>query len=127
VDEKAEQKAAARRTLIAIAFFAAILLPLVFIAVNVLQGPGVMAIHNPLKLPDRIHVCGRDYHGPGSARTLDMIRMDGIEPVLVDTGVLAPCPAGACTTVATVSGCATVVYVRVGDDAYVAYELLGGP
>jgi hypothetical protein len=122
-----DEKEARRRTVIAVAVFGVILVPLVVIAAVVLQGPGVSAIHDAAKLPDRVHACGRNYQGPGSARTIAAIRSDGIEPVLVDTGILAPCPVGACTTVATVSGCATVVYVRVGDDAYVAYELLGGP
>jgi hypothetical protein len=116
-----------RRSVIAVAVFAAILIPLVLVAATVLQGPGTTAIHNVLTLPDRVHACGRNYHGPGSARTLAEIRSDGIEPVLVDTGWLGRCPAGACTAVASDAPCATVVYVRVGHDAYVPYELLGGP
>ena len=116
-----------RRTLTAVTAFAAILIPLVLVAATVLQGPGTTAIHNALTLPDRVHACGRNYHGPGAPQPIAQIRSDGTEPVLVDTGWLGRCPAGACTTVATTSGCATVVYVRVGEDAYVAYELLGGP
>jgi hypothetical protein len=122
-----DEKAAARRTLIAVAIFAAILVPLLVVAAVTLQGPGATSIHAIARLPDRVHVCGRSYRGPGSARPIAAIRLDGIEPVLVDTGPLAPCPVGACTTVALSSGCATVVYIRVGDDAYVPYELLGGP
>jgi len=116
-----------RRTVFAIAAAAAILIPLVLVAATVLQGPGTTAIHNALTLPDRVHACGRNYHGPGAPRPIAQIRADGTEPVLVDTGWLGRCPAGACTTVATNTPCATVVYVRVGEDAYVAYELLGGP
>jgi hypothetical protein len=36
---------------------------------------------------------------------------------LVDTRPLAPCPAGPA---------AAAVYVRVGTDAYISYELFGG-
>ena len=125
MDEDADAK---RRSIIAVAVFAAILLPLVVAAAIGLQGPGATNIHGILALPERVNVCGRQYRGPSSGPiTLAAIRLDGIEPVLVDTGPLAPCPVGACTMVATATGCATVVYVRVGDDAYVAYELLGGP
>jgi hypothetical protein len=118
-----DEKAAARRTTIAVAVFGAILLPLVVIAAIVLQGPGVTSIHDPARLPDRIRACGRTFQGPGPIRTLTEIRSDGYDPVLVDTGPLAPCPANDCTA----RGCTTIVHVRVGEDAYVGYTLLGGP
>jgi hypothetical protein len=118
-----DENDAKRRTVIAVAVLAAILVPLLVIAGIILQGPGVMAIHDQLKLPTRVHACGRNFQGPGPARPLGAVRSDGVEPVLVDTGPLAPCPEGFCIGIS----CATVVYVRVGDDAYVAYELLGGP
>jgi hypothetical protein len=118
-----DERAAARRTVIAVATFAAILVPLIVIAAIVLQGPGVMSIHDTAKLPDRVHVCGRNFQKAEPARTLGEIRSEGIDPVVVDTGPLAGCPANACVTI----GCTTVVYVRVGDDAYVSYVLLGGP
>jgi hypothetical protein len=123
VDEKVEGRAAARRTLIAIAAFLTILVPFVVIAAIVLQGPGVMSIHDTAKLPDRVHVCGRNFQRAEPARTLGEIRSPGVDPVVVDTGPLAGCPANACTKI----GCTTVVYVRVGEDAYVSYEMLGGP
>lgn len=123
VDEKAEERAAARRTLVAIAGFLTILVLLVVIAAIVLQGPGVMSIHDTAKLPDRVHVCGRNFQKAEPARTFGEIRSHGIDPVVVDTGPLAGCPANACVKI----GCTTIVYVRVGDDAYVAYSLLGGP
>jgi hypothetical protein len=107
-----------RRTLIAAAVFATILIPLIVIAAIVLQGPGVTSIHDPTKLPERISLCGRQYRGGQEpARTLEAIRSDGLPVVLVDTGPLAPCPAGPL---------AAAVYVRVGTDAYVSYELFGG-
>jgi len=122
-----DERETRRRAATAVAGFAAILIPLILVAATVLQGPGATAIHNALTLPDRVHACGRNYHGPGAPRPIADIRADGTEPVLVDTGWLGRCPAGACTTVATDAPCATVVYVRAGEDAYVAYELLGGP
>jgi hypothetical protein len=123
VDERAEERAAARRTLIAFAAFLAILVPLVVIAAVVLQGPGAISIHDSATLPWRLHVCGRNFQAAGPAGTLDAIRSDGFEPVIVDTGPLAGCPGNACASI----GCTTVVYVRVDEDAYVAYVLLGGP
>jgi hypothetical protein len=41
--------------------------------------------------------------------------------------MFGPCPPGVCTTVAESTQCHTVVYVRVGEDAYIDYELSGGP
>ena len=125
--DEVDEKEARRRSLVAVAVFAAVLLPLIAVAVTVLQGPGATSIHSRFGLPERVHICGRDYRGPVYEQTLAAIRADGIEPVLVDTGLLAPCPAGACTNVAEPTACATVVYVRIGEDAYVSYELLGGP
>ena len=118
-----DEKEARRRTITAVAAFAAILFPLVLVAAVVLQGPGVMAIHDAAKLPERVHACGRNFQGPGPTWTLAAIRSHGPEPVLVDTGPLAPCPATFCAGLA----CSTVVYVRVGADAYVSYDMLGGP
>ena len=125
--DETDEKEARRRSLLTVVVSAAILVPLLVVAGNVLQGPGATSIHSRFGLPDRVHVCGRDYRGPARVQTLAAIRADGIEPVLVDTGFFAPCPVGACTAVALPTPCATVVFIRVGDDAYVSYELLGGP
>jgi hypothetical protein len=51
----------------------------------------------------------------------------GVEPVVVDPGPFAPCPVGPCTAVAQDDPCHTVIYVRVGEDAYLDYALQGGP
>jgi hypothetical protein len=113
-----DEPEARRRALIAAAVFATIFIPLLVIAAIVLQGPEVTSIHDPTKLPDRISLCGRQYRqGPEAARTLEAIRSNGLPVVLVDTGPLAPCPAGPL---------AAAVYVRVGTDAYISYELFGG-
>jgi hypothetical protein len=83
--------------------------------------------------PDSIHLgfqaepfttCGRQCHSAGPVERLSEIRARGIEPVLVDTAPLAPCPAGVHPTAIEM---ATVVYVRVAEDGYIAYELVGGP
>jgi hypothetical protein len=88
-----------------------------------LRGNGPDSIHLGF-LPDRFTTCGRQWHGPGAVVPLAAIRVGGIEPVLVDTTPLAPCPAGVHPTADSM---ATVVYVRVAEDGYSAYELVGGP
>lgn len=90
---------------------------------------GAAAIHDSASLPARIHVCGRSWRKDALDRrftTAQIIEQSGSPPTLVDTWPLAPCPSGACT--ATAGGpCATVIFVRVGEDAYVDYSLAGGP
>lgn len=90
---------------------------------------GGAAIHQAGALPRQIGVCGRDWSEDAVGRyfTLDqMVVLDGSEPAIVDPGPLAACPAGACT-VAAGGACDTVIFVRVAKDAYVGYELQGGP
>ena len=88
-------------------------------------GNGARDIHDAASLPGSIHACGRTFRrstGPASSHEAVRART-GAEPVLVDTVPFAPCPAGWCVGEA----CRTVVYVRVGEDALLAYELRGGP
>jgi hypothetical protein len=87
-------------------------------------------IRDPASLPQQINVCGRDWSKDALGRqvTLDQARAmkSGGEPSIVATGPFAPCPSGPCT--ATAAGpCDTVVFVRVGQDAYIDYALSGGP
>jgi hypothetical protein len=90
-----------------------------------LHGTGADSIHSTATLPERFTVCGRSWHGPGGATSLAEIRArDGIEPAIVDTAPLSPCPASVHPAPLQM---ATVVYVRVAADRYVAYELVGGP
>jgi hypothetical protein len=100
------------------------------IATIIRSGWDPSAIHDPTRLPTRISLCGRDYSNDRLDRqvTLDQARAikSGGEPTVVATGPFAPCPAGACTTVAD-GPCDTVVFVRVGSDAYIGYALSGGP
>ena len=91
---------------------------------------GANEIHDAMLLPERIELCGRSWHRGPADRTfgiVDLREQTHVAPVLVETGPLAPCPKGPCIDVAQDAPCDTVVWVRVGSDAYLAYELAGGP
>jgi hypothetical protein len=91
---------------------------------------GAAGIHDAAALPEQIRICGREWSKDTLARELSLaeIRVQvGFEPVVVDPGLFAPCPTGPCTTVAQSGPCHTVIYVRVGEDAYLDYALQGGP
>ena len=91
---------------------------------------GTAGIHDAGALPQHTNICGRSWSKDPPDRQLSLAAVrerDGIEPVVADPGLFAPCPAGACTTIAQDGPCHTVTYVRVGEDAYLAYELQGGP
>lgn len=93
-------------------------------------GLGATDIHSVASLPDRISVCGRDWDKDATGRrfTRAEIRSQlGVVPALVDPLPFAPCPRGPCTQKAVNGACDTVVFVRVGEDAYVDYSLSGGP
>jgi hypothetical protein len=81
-------------------------------------------------LPERIDLCGRSYDGGGQGpvRTVSEVRtVGGFEPVIVDPWLHPPCVPGACTDVAAAEPCHSVVFVRVGRDTIVGYDLQGGP
>jgi len=113
-----------------VATAALIALALVVILV-VVPGRDPNTIHDAAALPARIQVCGRSWMMDTSRRryTLDQARStkSSGEPSVVATGPFAPCPPGPCTGVAAPAPCDTVVFVRVGQDAYVEYALTGGP
>lgn len=91
---------------------------------------GASDIHDRASLPDHISVCGRDWTVDPSRRATTWAEAGtrfGVQPALVDPLPFAPCPAGPCTSSAHDAPCDTVVLVRVGQDAYVSYELSGGP
>jgi len=90
---------------------------------------GAAVIHDPASVPARIHVCGRAWTRGALDRRFtnaDLVNQFGGPPKLVDPRLFAPCPSGACTATAAGS-CATVIFVRVDEDAYLPYSLSGGP
>jgi hypothetical protein len=91
---------------------------------------GADQIHDVSALPEHLSVCGRTWVKDNLSRQSSAAQIratSGSDPAVVGTGALAPCPAGVCTQVAQSGPCQTVVYVRVGEDAYIDYELSGGP
>jgi hypothetical protein len=91
---------------------------------------GARGIHDAAALPAHIGLCGRGWSKDALERKLSLAELrarDGVEPVVVDPGPFAPCPEGPCTNVAQETPCYTVIYVRVGEDAYLDYSLQGGP
>jgi hypothetical protein len=88
------------------------------------------AIHDAALLPASIQLCNRSWQRDALGRTFGIVALreqTHAVPVLVETGPAAPCPKGPCTDVAQDEACATVVWVRVGSDAYMGYALKGGP
>jgi hypothetical protein len=91
---------------------------------------GATGIHDAASLPDHVRVCGRGWTKDVLLRRSSLAEIrarDGVEPVFIDPGWFPSCAPGACTTAAQDGPCATVVYVRVGEDAYLDYSLQGGP
>jgi hypothetical protein len=91
---------------------------------------GTSGIHDSATLPEHIRVCGRGWSKDALNRKLSLAEIrarDGVEPVVVDPGPFATCPAGPCGMTAQDGPCHTVIYVRVGEDAYLDYALQGGP
>ena len=97
---------------------------------TVLAGRDPNTIHAMGSLPRRISVCGREWTKDNLDRqvTLEQARAmkPSGDPSVVATGPFAPCPRGPCTETAD-GPCDTLVFVRVGEDAYIGYELSGGP
>jgi hypothetical protein len=99
--------------------------------------PGPTGIHFGPILTTRITVCDRQYDGGGGpVQSLAEIDVNAQTPVVIDPGFLglfpscpAPNPDGnrPCSRDPSAGPCATVVYARVGADAYAAYSLVGGP
>jgi hypothetical protein len=88
------------------------------------------AIHYPNALAMTLSVCGRSWERDILNRQFSLAQIrtqsEGA-PVVVDPTDSTPCPAAACSQNAVNLPCATVIYVRVGKDAYLGYELQGGP
>jgi hypothetical protein len=91
---------------------------------------GTTGIHDAATLPEHIRICGRGWTKDALNRMVSLAEIrarDGSEPVVVDPGPFAPCPVGPCGMTAEDGPCHTVIYVRVGEDAYLDYALQGGP
>lgn len=90
---------------------------------------GATDIHDRWMLANRISVCGRSWNLDETGRVFTRSQLQvtfGDNVVLVDPLPFAPCPTGPCGY-NTDGPCDTVVFVRVGDDAFVDYSLVGGP
>jgi len=95
-----------------------------------LLGDDTSAIHGATSLPESIQVCGRTWHRDSLGRQQTEEALTALyqsPPVLVDPRQFGPCPGGACDATATRTACATVIFARVGQDAYLGYSLSGGP
>jgi len=91
---------------------------------------GASGIHDVDGLPEHIQLCGRSWQKDVLVRTFTVAAIKerfAVDPVVVDPGPFAACPSGPCTDVAQPGACHTVIWVRVGQDAYIDYELQGGP
>ena len=116
---------------VAVVAVSAVLVGAAFVAPR-LFGVGPAAIHDLSVLAPTITVCDRHYRGGATLRSHADLQALGIEPVLVDPAPLARCTGHdpgdqPCTRDPNVGACATVVFVRVADDLYAEYALVGGP
>jgi hypothetical protein len=97
---------------------------------TVLAGRDPNTIHAPGSLPDHIVVCDRGWNRDELGRQVTYKQAQATkpsgDPSVVATGPFAPCPRPPCTETAD-GPCDTVVFVRVGLDAYIDYALAGGP
>src|SRR5262245_34836299 len=91
-------------------------------------------IHNAASVPNTLHICGRSYGKSSLARNFTYAELEAMvdmAPAVVDTGFFngyfAPCRPGVCSAAARETPCQTVIYVRIGPDAYVSYSVRGGP
>jgi hypothetical protein len=89
---------------------------------------GADGIHDAAVLPRQIQLCGRSWRGDALDRRFTAVAArDAFGGVVVDPGPLGSCPPGPCTDVAQPGACDVVIWVRVGEDAYLDYALQGGP
>ena len=90
---------------------------------------GADGIHDAAALPRQIQVCGRSWQKDALDRRFTAAETGDTfgGGVVVDPGPFGSCPPGPCTDVAQSEPCDVVVWVRVGEDAYLDYALQGGP
>jgi hypothetical protein len=117
----------------AVIVLAAIAVPLVALIRSYNYVPvlndGAPNVHNAAELPDRIHVCGRIYghHGVGAQWTLSHVKEITDNPAFVNPWIFAACPRYGYFEDGGERIVTTVMFVRVGEDAYDTYALSGGP
>lgn len=90
----------------------------------------VISISAPFSLSGRIHVCGRTYGGGAhdAPQTMaEIVNRFGKAPPLTTGWFFAVCSRGGYADYNGNMVHATVMAVRVGEDAYVTYSLAGGP
>ncbi len=91
---------------------------------------GEAAPRDPAGLPPRIRVCDLDWTRDALNRTFtraEIVARADAQPIVVSTGLAPACPPEVGAPGGDPDGMATVVYAKVGDDAFVSYELVGGP
>ncbi len=89
---------------------------------------GVLGVHDAAALPGKIQLCGRSWRKDALDRRFTEAELELFGGgAVVDPGPLGSCPSGPCTDVAQPRPCGVVVWVRVGEDAYLHYSLQGGP
>ncbi|MGN6332114.1 MAG: hypothetical protein ACTHOD_10730 [Motilibacteraceae bacterium] len=100
---------------------------LLLAGVVVAARPAGLRHHGWSGTPDLVHACGRDYVGPGTPASLAEVQAAGARvvahaPVLFGSrevwGVPQDGPG---------PSCGTGVWVRSGQDSFLAYALSGGP
>jgi hypothetical protein len=89
-----------------------------------------MATRDPATLPGTITVCDRDWQRDSLARTFtagEIYERTEADPIVVSVGLFPACPPEVAAPAGDQAGMPTSVWVEVGDDAYVGYDLVGGP
>ena len=88
---------------------------------------GADGIHDAAALPRQIQLCGRFWQRDALDRRFTAVAArEAFGGVVVDPGPFGSCPPGPCTDVARSGACDVVIWVRVGEDAYLDYSLQGG-
>lgn len=88
---------------------------------------GADGIHDAAALPRQIQLCGRSWQRDALDRRFTAVAArKAFGGVVVDPGPFGSCPPAPCTDVARSGACDVVIWVRVGEDAYLDYSLQGG-
>lgn len=77
--------------------------------------------------PDRFHICGRDYLGPGDIVSIREVNAYGAQPIGQVRTFVATHEVWAIEHGVPGDRCGTIVYVRTGHREFRAYALSGGP